>query len=75
MTTSWVDPQYLGAIVALAWAQSQAEALREERGASADPCRPCSGVGSAVMVDAKETAHVVPCGPCSGTGTNSRLAW
>ena len=68
--TAWVDPEYLGAVVALAWAQSQAEARREERspGAGADPCLPCCGVGSTVLVASEETSYVVPCGPCVGTG-------
>ena len=68
MTPGWVNPRYIGAVVALAWAQAQAQALREEKGEDTTPCRPCSGAGAAVLTDGQGTTYVLRCGACTGTG-------
>jgi hypothetical protein len=70
VTRGWIDPRHLGAVLALLWAKSHAEASAEP---TAVRCRDCFGTGATVFADGHGTTYLVRCGVYSGTGTTSRL--
>ena len=69
MTRGWIDPRHIGAVLALLWAKSHAEALAED---TAAPCRDCFGAGATVLTDGHDTTYLMQCGVCTGTDTSSR---